>query len=279
MSEQKISIVLGTMTFGEGEEGRITDRKEIVKMLDLFKSYGGTELDTARMYSAGNSEQVLAELKAKDSFKVHTKAFPFQNGDHGPQLLRKQFIESLEALQSECVDLFYLHAPDHSIPFIDTLREVNNFYKEGKFKEFGLSNYAAWNVMEIHNICKSNGFVLPTVYQGRYNIISRDVERELFPCLAKLGIRFYAYNPLCGGLLNGVFEFETIPTDGRFRSDSIQGNRYRERYWKKVYFDVIDEFKAACSKQGISTIEASFRWMMNHSKLVKSKGDGDYLFM
>jgi aflatoxin B1 aldehyde reductase len=279
MNNERVSIVLGTMTFGEGEEGRITDRKEINKMLDLYKSYGGTELDTARMYSNGDSEQVLAELKVKESFKVQTKAFPFNKGDHSPELLRKQFMESLKALESDCVDLFYLHAPDHSIPFIDTLREVNNLYKEGKFKEFGLSNYAAWNVMEIHHICKANGFVLPTVYQGRYNIISRDVERELFPCLSKLGIRFYAYNPLCGGLLNGVFEFEDIPSDGRFRSNSIQGDRYRERYWKKVYFDALDDFKAACSKHNISTVEASFRWIINHSKLDKSKDDGNYILI
>lgn len=165
-------------------------------MLKLFK------------YSGGNTEEVLRELDVFKSFKIATKAFPFKPGMHSREKLPLQFKESLEALGTKSVDVFYLHAPDHSTPFEETLECVNELFLAGGFKEFGLSNYTAWNVMEIWQICKQRGFVLPTVYQvaktdslqGRYNVISRDIERELLPCLRKLNIRFYAYNPLCGML-------------------------------------------------------------------------------
>jgi aflatoxin B1 aldehyde reductase len=217
---------------------------------------------------------VLAELNVKESFKVATKVFPFTPGSHRPENLRAQFLESLSALQMDSVEIFYLHAPDHATPFEDTLQEVHQLHQEGKFKEFGLSNFASWNVMEIWQICKSKGFILPTVYQGRYHALSRDVERELLPCLRKLNIRFYAYNPLCGGLFAGKLSFENIPIEGRFRINSIQGERYRERYWKKAYFEVLETLKIVCSNHKISMIEAALRWIMNHSALNGAAGDG-----
>jgi aflatoxin B1 aldehyde reductase len=131
-------------------------------------------------------------------FQVATKAFPFKTGDHGALKLQSQFEQSLKALCTNQVDLFYLHAPDYGTEFEETLKVVNEFYKQGKFQRFGLSNYSSWQVMEIYKICEARGYVKPTVYQGRYSVLTRDVEKELFPCLRKLGIIFYAYNPLCG---------------------------------------------------------------------------------
>lgn len=91
---------------------------------------------------------------------------------HAPLELRKHFETSLRELATECVDIFYLHAPDRSVPFEATLREVNEFYLEGKFKTFGLSNYPAWEVAEIYNVAKERGWVLPVLYQAMYNCFS-----------------------------------------------------------------------------------------------------------
>ena len=99
---------------------------------------------------------------------------------------------------------FYLHAPDHETPLAETLKACDELHKSGKFKELGLSNYAAWQVSEVMNLCKSNNWVKPTVYQGMYSAITRAVEAELFPCLRYYGIRFYAFSPLGGGILTGT---------------------------------------------------------------------------
>ena len=105
-------------------------------------------------------------------------------------------------------------------------------HKEGKFIELGLSNFSAWETMEVWHICDKNGFVKPTVYQGMYNAIARQVERELFPALKRHGIRFLCYNPLAAGLLTGKHDFSKEPSDGRFKNNSM----YMDRYWKKEYF-------------------------------------------
>ena len=159
-------IVLGTMTFGTGDGGRIQDHTEITKILDDFNSRGYDELDTARSYCGGNTEQVLNQLDCSKLFKISTKAFPFHPGSHKPDQLENQLNESLAALGQSKIDIFYLHAPDHSTPFEKTCSKIDQLYKKGKFTRFGLSNFPSWAVMEIYQICKHNGYVLPTVYQG-----------------------------------------------------------------------------------------------------------------
>ena len=107
-------------------------------------------------------------------------------------------MESLKALKAEKVDMWYLHAPDRSTDYEVTMKAVNELYNEGYFKRFGLSNYMAWEVAQICEICRREGYVMPSVYQGGYNALRRAVEPELFPCLRKYGTAFYGYNPLAG---------------------------------------------------------------------------------
>ncbi|KAJ3032819.1 hypothetical protein HDV00_007042 [Rhizophlyctis rosea] len=216
--------------------------------------------------------QVLAQLHVQKTFKLATKAAPYEPGKHKPAELKAQFRASLKALNTNRVDIFYLHMPDHATPYAETLSAVQELYEEGLFGELGLSNYAAWEVMQIWYICKTNGYILPTVYQGMYNAITRDIERELIPCIRELGIRFYAYNPLCGGLLSGHYKFEEVPTEGRFSSGN-QGDMYRARYWNEVYFNAVESIKAACLASNVTVVEAAHRWAVHHSKLDFSKGD------
>ncbi|KAJ3215712.1 hypothetical protein HDU67_010423 [Dinochytrium kinnereticum] len=266
------------MTFGTGVGGRINDLTIVREILDIFHSRGHIELDTARMYCGGNTEEVLGELqvqKVAPFFHVHTKAYPFQPGDHEPEKLKAMFRASIKALQTPRVEVFYLHAPDHTVPYEKTLAAVQELYEEGLFVELGLSNYAAWEVMQIYWICKSKGWVLPTLYQGMYNAITRDVERELIPCLKALNMRFYAYNPLCGGLLSGFYKFDSDVVAGtRFDPNTTQGDRYRKRYWNQTYFDAVEHIKAVAGKHGISMISAAHRWMFHHSMIDQAKGDG-----
>ncbi len=91
--------------------------------------------------------------------------------------------------------MWYLHGPDRTTPFADTLKAVYELHNEGKFKRFGISNYMAWEVAEMVYICRQNGYIQPTAYQGIYNAVHRKVEPELFPCLRKFGIAFYEFNP------------------------------------------------------------------------------------
>ena len=104
-----------------------------------------------------------------------------------------------------------------------------------------------------------------------YNALCRNVEPELFPAIRALGMRFYAFNPLAGGMLTGKhLHFEDTPGPGRFS----RLKSYRDRYWKLSYFNAVDEIRKACEKEGIPMAEAAYRWLNNHSLMNATQGDG-----
>merc|ERR1719242_1925824 len=131
----------------------------------------------------------------------------------------------------DCVDIMYLHAPDHSTPLEETLSTMDKLHREEKFSKLGLSNYSGWLVNEVVNLCKANNWIKPTIYQGMYSAITRQVEHELIPCLRYHKIAFYAYSPLGGGILTGKYQFQD--QDGK----KIPKGRFNGVGWDKVYRD------------------------------------------
>lgn len=189
----KDRVILGLMTFGnftshspdacyptytltgpdESSGARITDFNEFTKHLDYFQSQGYDEIDTARMYVGGKQEGWTREAKWQDrGFTLATKVYPYEPGVHKADRLKEHFYTSLKELGADSVDIFYLHAPDKSVPFEETLGAINELHKEGKFVQLGISNFAAWELAEVYNIAKERGWVKPTIYQAMYNAIS-----------------------------------------------------------------------------------------------------------
>lgn len=161
------------------------------------------------------------------------------------------------------MNIFYLHSPDRNTPIEETLKACQTLYEQNKFVELGLSNYPAWEVSEIYHLCKNRGWILPTVYQGMYNTVTRDIERELIPCIRHFNIRLYVYNPLAGGLLTGKYhDVLEKPKEGRFRLKPF----YQGRFWKTCFFDSVDKMRQLCGNT--STIaDLNLSWLRNHSKL------------
>jgi aflatoxin B1 aldehyde reductase len=255
--------------------------------LDVFQKYGHSELDTARVYGGGSSEEYLGLLKPtwqERGIIMETKLSPRARNiglpegvatNHSPEHLRLGIEASLKALKTDKIDMFYLHAPDRTTPWEVTMGEVNKLHKEGKFNRFGISNYAAWEVAEICEICNKNGWIQPTVYQGVYNALHRLVEPELFPCMKRYGIAFYAFNPLAGGFLTNRYNREDSEHEAgsRFDPKRNQGANYRNRYWKSEYFDALDLLRVAAKKHNLTEAECALRWMTHHSKLSKEQKD------
>jgi aflatoxin B1 aldehyde reductase len=155
----------------------MTSLDEFNKHLDHFQAKGYNEVDTARLYVGGAQEGWTRDAKWKDrGLTLATKVYPTEPGTHKPEKLKELFGTSLKELDTDAVDIFYLHAPDHSTPFEETLGAINELHKQGKFVQLGLSNFAAWEVAEVYNICNERGWVKPTIYQAMYNAIS-----ECFP--------------------------------------------------------------------------------------------------
>jgi aflatoxin B1 aldehyde reductase len=262
-------IILGAMNFGEQVDEVAADR-----MLAMFLDRDYKEIDTAYKYNDGASEDILGRIltpQRRSKVYLATKASPLSGGGLGTESIVAQVNTSLRRLKTDYVDLLYLHAPDPKTRIEVTLEACEKLYKEGKFREFGLSNYASWQVADIWHLCTRNGWTIPTLYQGRYNAITRDVESELFPAARKFGIRFYAYNPLSGGLLTGRYsQIGSVPKEGRFALKS----QYLERFWRVSYFDAIKVVREASEQAGLSMVQIALRWLMQHSFLKGQSGDG-----
>ena len=184
-------------------------------------------------------------------------------------------MDSLKALKTDKIDMFYLHGPDRSTPFEETLSAVNELHKEGYFNRFGISNFLSYEVAKLCEICKKNDWIKPTVYQGNYSALQRSVESELIPCLRHYGISLYAFQPLAAGFLTGRYQRNQTEFEEGSRFDSKQwvGKMTQGRYINDSYFDALDLIKEVAGKHGLTTAEIALRWLEHHSSLERQFGD------
>ena len=170
------------------------------------------------------------------------------------------------------VDIFYIHAPDGSIPLSETLAGIDSAHKSGDFERFGLSNYQAKDVQAVYDHCKAHDYVLPTVYQGNYNPVARKQESVLFPTLRKLGISFYAYSPIAGGFLTKTKQ-QVLDGMGRFDAKTPLGSMYSGMYSKPAYLEALAEWETVAKDEGCSRADLAYRWVTYNSSLKRENGD------
>ena len=263
----KVNLILGTMTFGES-----VFSPEVERFITAFLDAGCVELDTAYVYNEGNCEKLLGEVLPglRRPYRICTKVNPRISGRLDAEAAYKQVNESLERMKLASVDTVFLHFPDPATPVESVLEAMADLHGQGKFRELGLSNFPAWMTADVWHICDRRGWVKPTVYEGVYNPLARNAERELNACLDRFGMRFYAYNPMAGGLLTGRYaSFEEEPGDGRF----THRPNYRKRYWHRSSFEAVELLRAESAKFGLSPVEATYRWLAYHSMLRGERGD------
>lgn len=256
--------VLGTMTFGDTVSPDVA-----ATMVDVALASGITHVDTANGYAGGEAERILARVLAgrRDQVTLATKAgIPHPDaGEHAPLSaagLRASLEGSLRRLDTDRVDLFYLHQPDRATPLHETLATVAQLVEEGKIGALGVSNYAAWQIGEINRLADEVGAPRPVVAQQVYNLLARRLEDEYAEFADVTGLITMVYNPLGGGLLTGRHTFDADPAAGRF-GDSRLAAMYRERYWNATIFDAIDRLATLADKAGIPMTELALRWLVS----------------
>ncbi|KAF9069987.1 Aldo/keto reductase [Rhodocollybia butyracea] len=296
VQKSQLNIVMGAMTFGEKDTmgARVHDPKDVEAILDVFLAHGHSEIDTSRTYCAGTSEEMLGKIDWKSKgLKLETKLIArhtkpsttleeqFANQlssediSHTYDDMKKHILRSLKALNAEQLEMWYLHTPDRHTDYNITMKAVNDLYKEGYFKKFAISNYMAWEVAEIAGICKANGYIMPSAYQGIYNAIHRKAEPELFPCLRKFGISFYEFNPLGGGFFTGRYTSleDQVEPGSRFDANKAQGQNYRRRYWNEPHFKAMASIQTVADKHNLTMAEIALRWVSHHSLMKREYGD------
>lgn len=253
---------LGTMTFG-GQ----TPEADALRIIDRAVDSGVNFFDTANIYTGGESERILGRALQgrRDRLVVATKAGgPTFKGPNGSGLGRVSILRSLEEslrrLDTDYVDLYYLHFPDPATPAAEIVETMTDLVRSGKARYWGVSNFAAWQLCELVCLAKAGGGVAPVVTQSVYNPLTRGIEDELLPFLRAHNVGLTVFNPLAGGLLTGKHSRDKAAEGSRMAIDK----GYAHRYWKEKNFDAIDTLTAAAENLGIGLVELCFRWHLGN---------------
>jgi aryl-alcohol dehydrogenase-like predicted oxidoreductase len=257
-------FVLGTMTFGD-----TIDQRGSAAMVDAALEAGISVIDTANGYAGGASEEILAPLIAnrRDQIVLATKAgmpHPDAQG-HSPLSatgLRLALDGSLRRLNTDAVDLFYLHQPDRATPLSETMDTLAQLHDEGRISAIGVSNFAAWQISELNVAADKAGAPRPVIAQQLYNLVARRIEEEYAEFAQTTGLHTMVYNPLGGGLLTGKHHFDKPPEDGRFKGSRL-AEMYTERYWDERLFTAIAGLGALAEDAGMPLVELSLRWLLS----------------
>lgn len=263
-------LSLGTGTFGgKGEffqRWGQTDVQEAARMLDICLDAGVNFFDTANIYSAGASEEVLGgALKGRrDKALISTKA-TFSTGD-GPNdkgssrfHLIEQCNASLKRLGTDYIDLYFMHGFDALTPVEETLRALDDLITAGKIRYIGCSNFSGWHVMKSLATSEKYGLARYVAYQGYYSLVGRDYEWELMPLGADQGLGLMVWSPLGWGRLTGkIRRGEPLP-EGRLKSGGAEGGPLvADEYLYKVV-DALDE---VAGQTGKTVSQVALNWLL-----------------
>jgi len=256
-------LAMGTMTFADQ-----VDAATAAAMVDRCLERGVNFIDTANVYNAGRSEEMLrAILKGRRDKVVLASKVGIKMGD-GPgesglsrAAVMKNIDDSLRRLGTDYLDLYYLHQPDYAVPLEETLEAMDALVRAGKVREVGASNYAGWQVCQMLWLAERNGWRPMTAVQCMYNLIARGVEQEMLPMCTEFKLGTVAYNPLAGGLLTGKHRSKTPAAGTRFDENKA----YRERYWNADNFEVVGELSRNAAGAGRSLVGMAIAWLLHHT--------------
>jgi aryl-alcohol dehydrogenase-like predicted oxidoreductase len=258
-------LCLGTMMFGGP-----TDEATSARIVAKAREAGINFIDTADAYNKGNSEQVVGRAisNSRPDWVLSTKlANPMGDDPNRRGLSRKWVLqaadESLKRLGTDYIDVYFLHKEDHSTPLEETVRAMGELMRAGKIRYFGVSNYRAWRVAEICNICDRLGIDRPVASQPYYNAMNRMPEVEHFPACGYYGLGIVSYSPLARGVLTGKYAPDAAP-DKESRAGR-NDSRMMQTEWRPESLKLAQEIKAHAEKKGITAGEFAVSWVLNSS--------------
>jgi aryl-alcohol dehydrogenase (NADP+) len=262
-------ICLGTMTFGER-----TDAAEAGRIVASARTAGINFIDTADAYAKGESERVTGKLIAGDRnhWVLATKVGNFMgtgpnDGGLSRGWMMRAIDASLQRLNTDWIDVYYFHLDDSSTPIAESLIAMADIIAAGKVRYFGVSNYRAWRIAQIAELCDQLGVPVPIVCQPYYNAMNRMPETEVLPACANYGLGVVPYSPLARGVLTGKYAPGQAPA-----ADTRAGRkdkRMMETEFREESMAMAQRFKAHAETRGMSAGQFALNWVLNN-RLVTS---------
>ncbi len=263
------NLTLGTMTFGKE-----TDEPAAHEQLDAFVEAGGNLVDTADVYNAGVSEEIIGRWLAdrpadvRDATVLATKGrFPTGDGVNDIGLSRRHLQRALDAslrrLGVDCVDLYQVHSWDPVTPLEETLGTLDDLVRAGKVRYVGLSNYTGWQVQKTVALATARGWASPVTLQPQYSLLVRELEWEIVPSCLDAGLGLLPWSPLGGGWLTGKYTKDERPTGAtRLGEDPGRGvEAYARRSTQQRTWDVVDAVGEVAQQRGVTMAQVALAWL------------------
>ncbi len=269
-------LALGTMTFGPGEWG--ADEATSRAIFDAYRAAGGNFIDTADIYSGGESEKMvgrfIADSGARDDIVLATK-FAFNGsaspltatqagggnpnaGGAGAKNIHRALDASLKRLGTDYVDLYWMHIWDGVTPIEEIVQTLGDLVRAGKIRYYGLSDMPAWLAMKAATIAAERRVPGPIAMQLEYSLVARDVESEHFPAAREGGMGVMPWSPLAGGFLSGKYRRGNTADKGRLSGANPFGNsKFVDRNW-----DILDALMAVAAELDRPMAQVALAWTL-----------------
>ncbi|WP_122313715.1 aldo/keto reductase [Pseudomonas cichorii] len=259
------ALTLGTMMFGEQ-----TGTEESLRIIDKAWDQGVNFIDTADVYNGGRSEEIVGEAIAsrRSEWVLATKVAvgPADGIPNRAGLNRKHIFNaienSLQRLDTDYLDIYYLHKEDHDTPLEVTVSAIGDLIRQGKIRYWGLSNYRGWRIAEIVNVAQRLGVDKPIISQPLYNIVNRQAEIEQITAAAFHGLGVVPYSPLARGVLSGKYAPDVTP-DSSSRAGR-QDKRLLETEWRMESLRIAQQLQEYVQDKGVGLVEFAIAWVLNN---------------
>ena len=272
-------LALGTMTFGPGEWG--ADEATSRAIFDAYRAAGGNFVDTADIYTGGESETMvgrfIADSGARDDLVLATKfafngsASPLTSaqagrgnpnaGGAGAKNIHRALEVSLRRLQTDYIDLYWMHVWDGVTPVEEIVQTLGDLVRAGKIRYYGLSDMPAWLAIKAATIASERRVPGPIAIQLEYSLVARDVEGEHFPAAREGGLAVMPWSPLAGGFLSGKYQRGNTADTGRLSGANPFGNsKFSDRNW-----DILDALEAVAAELDRTVAQVAIAWTLARS--------------
>ncbi|MGD9323966.1 MAG: aldo/keto reductase, partial [Desulfobacterales bacterium] len=259
---QVSKLCLGTMTFG-----READEAVAKEIFNCCRDAGVNFFDCANVYSQGRAETILGGLIAdcRNELVITTKfGSPMGTGLNDSGGSRRHLTASLEAslkrLNTDHVDIYFLHRFDQHTPLEETLRALDDVVAQGKVRYTGVSNFAAWQIAKALGVSALNGWTSFQCIQPMYNLVKRQAEVEILPLAQSENLGVISYNPLGGGILSGKYGNDRRAEQGRLTEDDM----YQKRYADQWMYDAAIKFTQLAADSGHHPVSLAVAWVTHH---------------
>ena len=258
-------LCLGTMMFGGA-----TDEAHARRIVDQAAESGVNFIDTADVYADGRSESIVGPaIKAgRDRWVLATKGAQ-QMGPNVTDmgLSRRHLLRAVDAslrrLQTDHIDLYYIHRTDPNTPWEQTVATFGDLIRQGKIREWALSNVRAWHIPHVVHLCRQMGVPQPAALQPYYNLMNRQPETELLPAAKAFNLGVVPYSPLARGVLSGKYRVNQVAEPGS--RAARQDKRMLEAEWRPKSLMIAEKLKAHAEQRGVTLVHWATAWVLNNA--------------